>query len=260
MGNLSIIKLFILLNYITKIKQCQCNYKLFIAILLDAYILSIITITSNIDLIVYENDEKNTTNKTVINEEFFSTNLNKDIKKFCLNQSGDYNGVTNSYIYSSIYFQILGVENGKKVQYTNAPLINGLSVEQTLEKDEILYYRLNDYLEGSNQINIYLKKLEGEINLYKYICENIFNYSFYSKDFNATNQINFTDNNYINRMDGINNTENIYHKLSGNKLEKLNKSICENNLIYLSVPIIIIEDITKEIIIQIITTIIIITI
>ena len=180
----------------------------------SSYILSIITITRNIDLIVYENEEKNTTNKTVINEEFFSTNLNKDIKKFCLNQSDDYNGATYSYIYSSIYFQILGVENGKKVQYTNAPLVNGLSVEQTLEKDEILYYRLNDYLEGSNQINIYLKKLEGEINLYKYICENIFNYSFDSKDFSVINQINFTDNNYINRMDGINNTENIYHKLS----------------------------------------------
>ena len=49
-------------------------------------------------------------------------------------------------------------------------------------------------------------------------------------------------------QDGFNITKvefNIYHKLSGNKLEKLNKSIYENNLIYLSVPIIITQNIDK---------------
>ena len=64
--------------------------------------------------------------------------------------------------------------------------------------------------------------------------------------------ISYNDTLYMIKIDfiqdGLNITKvefNIYHKLSGNKLEKLNKSICENNLIYLSVPIVIAEELDK---------------
>ena len=64
--------------------------------------------------------------------------------------------------------------------------------------------------------------------------------------------ISYSDTLYMIKIDfeqdGLNITKvgfDVYYKSSDNKLVKLNKSICENNLIYLSVPIIIAENIDK---------------
>ena len=64
--------------------------------------------------------------------------------------------------------------------------------------------------------------------------------------------ISYSDTLYMIKIDfeqdGLNITKvgfDVYYKSSDNKLVKLNKSICENNLIYLSVPIIIAKDIDK---------------
>ena len=64
--------------------------------------------------------------------------------------------------------------------------------------------------------------------------------------------ISYNDTLYMIKIDfeqdGLNITKvefYVYYKSSDNKLEKLNKSICENNLIYLSIPIIIAENIDK---------------
>ena len=64
--------------------------------------------------------------------------------------------------------------------------------------------------------------------------------------------ISYSDTLYMIKIDfeqdGLNITKvefDVYYKSSDNKLEKLNKSICDSSLIYLSVPIVINKDIDK---------------
>ena len=64
--------------------------------------------------------------------------------------------------------------------------------------------------------------------------------------------ISYNDSLYMIKLDfkqdGLNITKvefDVYYKSPENKLEKLNKSICKNNSIYLSVPIVINKDIDK---------------
>jgi hypothetical protein len=64
--------------------------------------------------------------------------------------------------------------------------------------------------------------------------------------------ISYNDSLYMIKLDfiqdGLNITKvefDVYYKSSENKLEKLNKYICDNSLIYISVPIVIDEDLDK---------------
>ena len=101
--------------------------------------------TQNVKLVIYNEGTKTSEFYYLFDETgtiFFDSS---NVKQFCLELRGDgeLEKVTYGDIFGAVNFLLLGIKNNKITQNLNAPLINGFSIKHTLQKGQMIYYRLN---------------------------------------------------------------------------------------------------------------------
>ena len=175
----------------------------------DSYIMNYITKTKGVRMLI---DKGNKIEEIKINMETGNLFLDKSFKSFCFAQEihPDHDEIKKTHFFTSVQFQILGVKNNVITQHLNFPLINGLSMQQNLKKGQILYYRLSEYLEKSEYINLYFQSLFGDVKVYKSLCENI-NCTFNENMLTDLKEIKFDYKNNIHLTEKIDKEyKNIY--------------------------------------------------
>ena len=179
----------------------------------EQYMFNYISKTQNVKLVIY-NEGTNTSEFYYLFDEtgtiFFDSS---NVKQFCLELRGDgeLEKVTYADIFGAVNFQLLGIKNNKITQNLNAPLINGFSIKHTLQKGQMIYYRLNRYKVESIYLEMYFQSLSGDIALNRSKCYNYPDCSFSPDKFD--NIINYYYKNYFyDEQELEDNEKDIYNK------------------------------------------------
>ena len=154
----------------------------------DEYMMQYISKTRNLEIYYPNGAGENFT----FYEETGNIFLNNTIESFCFNQVENWTEIKGHEAFSSINFVLLGIKNDIITQKYNIPLINGVPMHQNLKKGQILYYRLNDYLENSNYTILRFQSIKGDINVYKEFCYNYPECSFDVSMLEENKKINYT--------------------------------------------------------------------
>ena len=135
-----------------------------------------------------------------VNEESSTIIFNNSYNKICFSSSHD----------SDALFQILPVLNNITInQSLNMPLIRGIPTKQNLKPNQMLYYKINEYKDNSNIINVNFQILSGSPKLYYTNCTNFPNCQF-SNLIEIKEGFNNNNLNYKIQIDE--NERDIYHK------------------------------------------------
>jgi hypothetical protein len=139
----------------------------------ERYMINYVTKTKN--LFIHMKSKINETIKShLFTEQTGNLMLESNTEFFCFEINKKWNEDANQHAFSSINFHLLGVNKNKEItQKYNLPLKNGVSLLQNLEKGQILYYRLNEYIPGSNYLFLHFQKIHGNVKVYKGICDYI---------------------------------------------------------------------------------------
>ena len=166
------------------------------------YRISFISKSKNLEVNMYPTEGlTNNDDDYKIYEESKTIIIPKDYNKFCISNKDTYEG--------SALFQLLSeYENSYYNQSMNMPLIEGVSTKQKLQKGEILFYKLNEYI--SNTINIHFQTLSGLPKLYYYELEEE------TKDLNFSKETIETLG--LKDFEGINNNKYYNKKIDDNKI------------------------------------------
>ena len=138
------------------------------------YRLNFITKTKNINITLYYNNSY-IKSEILENEESFIYDFNSSYDGFCISKSDK----VSSNFQDTALFQLLSIQ---KESYINQslvmPLIKGIFIKQKLKKGEILYYRINNNTENSENIRVLFQPLSGKPKIYNSKCHNYPNCSF----------------------------------------------------------------------------------
>ena len=172
------------MNYITKTKNLKMNIKL-------------------------SNGESN---YIIFQENSGTLFLDGQVDSFCFCQTFKDISYIDFDIYSSIYFQILGIENGEITQNLNAPLIKGFAMEQKLQNGQILFYGVEQLIQDINYNLLFFQSFSGQVGLYESSCQYFDKCSFSHSDLNKLKKINYTYENNIYLKEKIKHNNDIYQK------------------------------------------------
>ena len=173
-----------------------------------SYIMNYITKTKTLSITL--NYENNTSEVYIFESNSGTLFLESNIQSFCFEQDDFYFVFFYGEVFSSIYFEILGVNGNRIDQGSKSPLINGFVMEQKLKGGQIFYYRLNETYEDVKYNKLYFQRLSGNVKVYEdWHDGNFQNYIIDTSNFTNLKQIEYFYENYIYHKEKINNSTDL---------------------------------------------------
>ena len=178
------------------------------------YMISFISKTKNVNIDFYNYDDVPFDHLN-IDEESDSIILNSFLNKFCISKNKNQENNTDNFNNSDagIFIHLLSINRRNNINQTlNMPLIRGISTRQTIKKNQVIYYRINENDKKSNLINIHFQNITGNIKVYSSKCKDFPKCSFSVQNIPQETEKNIFNNNLYFNIKIVEEEKDIYHK------------------------------------------------